>query len=49
MGDSWMPEQVYMKDSFFENILENPSGIQFMHRTIALIIVAFDLYYLVQV
>ncbi|PBQ34362.1 heme A synthase [Sphingobacteriaceae bacterium] len=40
MGDQWVAEQVYMKDTFFENILENPSGIQFMHRTIALIIVA---------
>lgn len=40
MGDSWMPEQVYMKDGFFENILENPSGIQFMHRSIALVVVA---------
>lgn len=39
MGDTWIPEQVYMKDSLAENILENPSGIQFMHRTIALIIV----------
>jgi cytochrome c oxidase assembly protein subunit 15 len=39
MGEEWMPEQVYMKDGFFENILENPSGIQFMHRTIALAIV----------
>jgi len=40
MGDSWVAEQVYMKDSFFANILENPSGIQFMHRTIAFIVVA---------
>jgi len=39
MGESWIPEQVYMKDSFFANILENPSGIQFMHRTIALVVV----------
>lgn len=40
MGDEWMAEQVTMKDGFFANILENPSGIQFMHRTIALIVVA---------
>ncbi len=41
MGDSWMPEQVYYKDTFIENILENPSGIQFVHRTLAMVVVAF--------
>ncbi|WP_317897254.1 COX15/CtaA family protein [Aurantibacillus circumpalustris] len=39
MGNDWIPEQVYMKEGVLENILENPSGIQFMHRTIALLIV----------
>ncbi|MCW3076994.1 MAG: heme synthase, partial [Bacteroidetes bacterium] len=39
MGDQWIADQVYMKPSFFENIFENPGGIQFMHRTIALVIV----------
>ncbi len=39
MGDSWMPEQVNMKPTFFENILENASGIQFVHRTTAFLIV----------
>jgi len=39
MGDSWVAEQVYMKPSLFENLLENASGIQFMHRTLAVIIV----------
>ena len=39
MGDSWMPEQVYMKEGFLENMLENPSGIQFMHRTLAVLVV----------
>lgn len=39
MGDSWMPEQVTMKGSFAENILENASGIQFVHRTVAFIVV----------
>jgi cytochrome c oxidase assembly protein subunit 15 len=39
MGDQWIADQVTMKSTFFENILENPSGIQFMHRTIAFIIV----------
>jgi heme a synthase len=39
MGDSWMPEQVYMKDSLAANFLENPSGIQFIHRTLAVLII----------
>jgi heme a synthase len=39
MGNDWIAEQVYMKERFLSNILENPSGIQFMHRTIALIVV----------
>ena len=39
MGNDWMPEQVYMKDSFIQNITENPSGIQFVHRMMALIVV----------
>jgi len=40
MGDSWIAEQVTMKESFMENILINPSGIQFMHRVLALIVVS---------
>lgn len=39
MGDSWIAEQVYMKEGFLENILENPSGIQFVHRTMAVLVV----------
>lgn len=39
MGNEWMPEQVTMKASLAENLLENASGIQFMHRTIALVLV----------
>jgi heme a synthase len=39
MGDTWIAEQVTMKDTFFQNILENASGIQFMHRTLALLVV----------
>jgi cytochrome c oxidase assembly protein subunit 15 len=39
MGNDWMPEQVTMKDTFFENAFANPSGIQFIHRTTALVIV----------
>lgn len=40
MGDEWMPEQVTMKESFYLNFFENASGIQFVHRTLALLVVA---------
>jgi heme a synthase len=39
MGESWMPEQVTMKPTLFQNLFENASGIQFMHRNIAYVIV----------
>jgi heme a synthase len=39
MGDEWLPDQVTIKDTFFENIFENASGIQFVHRTTAVLIV----------
>ena len=38
MGEEWIPEQVYMEDGLFANMFENPSGIQFTHRTIAIIL-----------
>lgn len=44
MGDEWIAEQVTMKGSFYLNFFENASGIQFMHRTLALLIVAFFCY-----
>ena len=39
MGEEWIPEQVTMKDTFFQNFFENASGIQFVHRTLALVVV----------
>lgn len=39
MGDEWIPEQVTMKESFYLNFFENASGIQFAHRTLAVLIV----------
>jgi cytochrome c oxidase assembly protein subunit 15 len=39
MGDEWVPEQVSMKQTLYQNLFENASGIQFMHRTIAVIVV----------
>ena len=41
MGDEWLPEQATMKSGFFANILENAAGIQFVHRTMAFLVVAF--------
>jgi cytochrome c oxidase assembly protein subunit 15 len=40
MGENWIAEQVWIKNSFLQNIFENAAGIQFMHRTIAFIVVA---------
>lgn len=39
MGDQWIAEQVTMKDSFYLNFFENASGIQFVHRTLAVALV----------
>lgn len=39
MGDEWMPEQVTMKENFYLNFFENASGIQFMHRSLAILVV----------
>lgn len=38
MGDSYMPETVTSFDSLWENALENPAGVQFLHRNIAIIV-----------
>ncbi len=39
MGNSWVAEQVTIKDSVYLNCFENASGIQFIHRTLAFVIV----------
>lgn len=39
MGEGWIPEQVYWKDTLFQNVFENASGIQFMHRMLAILVV----------
>jgi heme a synthase len=39
MGGEWMPEQVTMKETFFQDFFENASGIQFVHRTLAFVVV----------
>jgi cytochrome c oxidase assembly protein subunit 15 len=41
MGDEWFPEEtILIEDSFLKNFLEVGAGVQFMHRTIAFIVVA---------
>lgn len=39
MGSEWVAEQVSIKPTFFQNIAENASGIQFVHRTLAVVVV----------
>lgn len=39
MGEEWIAEQVTMKETLFQNIFENASGIQFVHRTLAILVV----------
>jgi cytochrome c oxidase assembly protein subunit 15 len=41
MGNEWFPEDTIMiEDSFIKNFLEVGAGVQFMHRTIAFLVVA---------
>jgi cytochrome c oxidase assembly protein subunit 15 len=39
----FMHETVYILDPFYKNLIENPSGIQFIHRTFAYVVVIFIL------
>lgn len=41
MGDEWIAEQVTMKETLYLNFFENASGIQFVHRTLAILLVIF--------
>jgi cytochrome c oxidase assembly protein subunit 15 len=41
MGDAWFPaDTIMIFDSMLRNFLEVPAGVQFMHRTIAFLVVA---------
>lgn len=41
MGNEWFPEETIMiEDSFIKNFFEVGAGVQFMHRTIAFLVVA---------
>lgn len=42
MGDSWFPtDTILVEDSMIKNFTEIGAGVQFMHRTIALLVVVF--------
>ena len=38
MGDQWIPEAVYAMSPFWINFIEGLAGIQFVHRTLAIIL-----------
>jgi cytochrome c oxidase assembly protein subunit 15 len=38
---AFMHYTVYLLEPFYKNLIENPSGIQFVHRTLAYIVVLF--------
>jgi len=44
MGEQWVADAVYQLEPLWRNFIESPYGIQFIHRTLALIIVGFVLY-----
>lgn len=44
MSDSFMPETVTAYEPFWKNLLENPSGVQFIHRCLAYIVAVFVLF-----
>jgi len=44
MGDKWIADSVCQLEPFWRNFIEAPYGIQFIHRTLAMIIVGFILY-----
>jgi len=44
MCGEWIPDSIFMINPFWENFVTNHYGIQFIHRTLAFIIVAFVFY-----
>ncbi len=44
MGGEWIPESIFSMNPFWKNFIENHYAIQFIHRTLAFIIVFFVLY-----
>ena len=46
MGNDWIPVAVWMEDTITQNILNNPFMIQFIHRSIAYVLIIISLYIL---
>ena len=44
MGTKFIPETVTSFDPFYKNLLENPAGVQFIHRTLAYFVVIVVLF-----
>jgi len=44
MGEEYFPDTILSHDSFASNMLENPAGVQFVHRYLAMIVFAYVLY-----
>jgi len=44
MNGEWVPQAVYSLEPLWKNFIEAPYGIQFTHRTLALIIVSFVMF-----
>ena len=44
MGKSFMPETVTAYETFWKNALENPAGVQFIHRWIAVVVAVLVLF-----
>ena len=44
MNGEWIPESIFSMNPFWQNFIENHYAIQFIHRTLAFIIVFFVLY-----
>ena len=44
MGEYWIPDAVYQLDPLWRNFVEGRYGVQFIHRILALTLVAFVIY-----
>lgn len=44
MGDQWIPDSVYAMSPLWTNFVEGLAGIQFVHRTLAIILLIFTIH-----
>lgn len=44
MGDQWIPDSVYAMSPLWTNFVEGLAGIQFVHRTLAIILLIFTMH-----